>query len=411
MSNVYAFTYPPEKHYQVPRALDKWLTSIKFDELKLLLYVHSLCEHSSQNQVTLSNDEICQNVGLHRTVIARARQSLIDYKLLAVKLDKRKYTYFICTSDGTPAPDRRTIGKVSLDKFSSEALASYAKYFLSKPFDVKGGVQATCPMPNHNDSTASLFFRTEKGSSKKDEKGLWVCRGCKADGSAYTLMKIVRAQEGKEIDMTKAFRLANIKLREFDPTHKKRLMERVSSNIESPYVDEDGLELYQVVRRFGLKNKTIIQHLNPLTGRYEKGMGGARNVLFNLPDVIQADVVFVVEGEPDAKNLDRFALKDDAGRKVAVTTNALGAGNFTDEHADSLVGKRCILLGDNDEPGVAHVRDVAAKLEARRIVSKTLVLPLRYKDVSDYLAENHVGSLVNLEGGEWLDSEGMPVEI
>jgi hypothetical protein len=413
MSNIYAFTYPQVTHFQIPHEIDRWLTSIKLEELRLLLLVHSKCEWSSRNEVTLSNDEICEQTGIHRSAIARARRALIDYGLLAVREHKRQYTYIVVNPvSGVPAPDRRTIGTVDLKNISSDVLSKYALFILENAFPVKDGVQGACPLPDHNDSTASLFICTVEETSKNKAKGVWSCHGCNESGNIYALAKIVAADKGEMITEIEAFRRVNKTLRKFDPAYTKRLKDRASNDIVYSFVDEDGVELFQEARLFGIKKKTVVRRMDPHNpGRFTKGRGDVRNVLFNLPDILQADVVFIVEGPKDATNLNRFDLKDANGKKVAVTTNLSGAGNFTEEHADSLVGKKCILLGDTDTRGKEHMQDVKAKLDARGIVSKTVELPAHYSDVSDFLAANHEGRLIGLEGGEWLDAEDIAVEI
>jgi hypothetical protein len=96
-----------------------------------------------------------------------------------------------------------------------------------------------------------------------------------------------------------------------------------------------------------------------------------RRVLYRLPSVIAASLVIVVEGEKNANDLNRALsdyIKTHRGfpfgsltlDHIAVTTNAGGARAWKPEHGYGrfFAGKVVIKLGDNDEPGRQHDRDV-----------------------------------------------------
>jgi hypothetical protein len=127
-------------------------------------------------------------------------------------------------------------------------------------------------------------------------------------------------------------------------------------------------------------------------------LDGVSKPLYNLPEVLTANDIFVVEGEKDADNLNA-ALRD-LGQDdfhVAVTTNFDGAGKWSDEYNGYFLGKRVTILGDNDAIGRQHAEQVAAALHPVAAGVKIVSLPglPEHGDVSDYLADEHtVGDLI-----------------
>jgi RecA-family ATPase len=151
-----------------------------------------------------------------------------------------------------------------------------------------------------------------------------------------------------------------------------------------PYVDEDGRTLFEVVR---FEPKAFRQR----APNGDWSVKGIKQVPYRLPDLIEAiatDVmVFVVEGEKDADNLQRLG--------VPATTNAMGAGKWRSELNQYFAGADVVVIPDNDPqkknsktgepmshedgrpilPGQDHAHEVARQLTpvARRV---------RYLDLS-----------------------------
>lgn len=117
---------------------------------------------------------------------------------------------------------------------------------------------------------------------------------------------------------------------------------------------------------------------------------GVRRVLFNLPALCDParrhETVWVVEGEKDATSLIR--------RGLLATSAFGGAGKWRDEHAETLRGRDCIVLPDNDPRGWEHADMVWRSL--RRTASRLRVLKLPdlplHGDVTDWL---ELGGTVN----------------
>jgi putative DNA primase/helicase len=141
------------------------------------------------------------------------------------------------------------------------------------------------------------------------------------------------------------------------------------SDIEDiyPYVDENGFELYQVIR---LRDKKGFpqRHRDPLEPeKWINSVKGVRKVPFRLPQVLKAvasnEPMFVVaEGEKDVKTLEAQGL----------TATTFSGGCWGDEAWDEwdlvspFVGARIILLADrslaNNRTGLDNARFVANRL-------------------------------------------------
>ena len=157
------------------------------------------------------------------------------------------------------------------------------------------------------------------------------------------------------------------------------------------YRDEQGLLLYQVVRKPG---KVFQQRRPDGKGGWAWNLEGVRRVPYRLPGLLAADPaewVHVVEGEKDANNLSLLGL--------VATTNPGGAGKWREEFGPYLQGRRVAILPDNDTPGLAHAQDVAHKLAPHAANVRIVVLPGLSPggDVSDWLKLGHkAGELMAL---------------
>jgi len=144
------------------------------------------------------------------------------------------------------------------------------------------------------------------------------------------------------------------------------------------YTDEHGALLYQVVRKVG---KRFLQ-------RRPDGFGGwiwkkhPRQVLYRLPEVLEAPIVLITEGEKDAET-----LRDNG---FVATTNAGGAdAPWLAEFSETLRDREVIIIPDNDAPGWKRAKIIARTLlnVAERIV--VFDLPPEVKDVTDWFQAGH----------------------
>jgi hypothetical protein len=144
------------------------------------------------------------------------------------------------------------------------------------------------------------------------------------------------------------------------------------------YTDEAGKLLYQVVR---YEPKDFKQ-------RRPDGYGGwiwrkgERQVLYRLPEVLEAPIVFVVEGERDVESLREHGF--------AATTNAGGAAApWLPEFTAALRGRDVILVPDNDQPGWQRVAIIARALLHNVARLRVFDLPDGIQDISDWFAAGH----------------------
>jgi hypothetical protein len=152
------------------------------------------------------------------------------------------------------------------------------------------------------------------------------------------------------------------------------------------YTDEAGRIVLEVLRYPG---KRFSQRKPDSKGGYEYKLGEMRKPLYNLPGVITANHVVIVEGEKDADRLNSLKLDqhDQSGfTRLAATTNVGGAGKWKPEYSPYLTGKTVAILPDNDQLGEAHAKAVAASVfpcaHSVRIVRLPGLPPKG--DVSDY---------------------------
>ncbi len=207
-----------------------------------------------------------------------------------------------------------------------------------------------CHCPAHEDKNASLSI------SEKDGKILFYCHaGC-----------------------TQEAVLNALKSRDLWPEKPAKKKDRIVATYD--YQDEAGKLLFQVCRK---EPKNFVQRRPDGKGGWVWNLRGVRRILYRLPELLEAEQVFIPEGEKDVNAL--------VSRGLNATCNPGGAGKWLPEYSESLRGKNCILLPDSDGPGRAHVQKVAKSLRGKTKSIKILELPgLSEKgDVSNWLMVGH----------------------
>ena len=142
------------------------------------------------------------------------------------------------------------------------------------------------------------------------------------------------------------------------------------------YQAADGEMLYRVVRT---DPKGFWQERRE-DGEWRKGLGDVERVLYQLPELVAAGAdtpLYVCEGEKDVDALRRLGL--------LATTLLGGANKWRDEYLPYFEGRDVILVGDNDDPGRAHVAMLRDRL-AGVAHSTSAIFPAVGKDVSDHLS-------------------------
>lgn len=220
----------------------------------------------------------------------------------------------------------------------------------------KKGSELAGICPFHNDHSPSMRVNVSKQT--------FFCDPCNFGGS---VIDFVRMKEGLTLGETMR-KLSGQQLEVKSMTPRKEVCRYT-------YTDETGKILYKVVR---FEPKDFRQCRLDESGKVQWNMEGVRRVLYNLPQVMKAKNVWIVEGEKDADNLNKLCL--------VATCNVGGSGKWMDAYTDYLKDKDIIICPDNDEAGQRHL-DAVMKSLAGKVKSVGIVkLPTKFKDASDFIA-------------------------
>ena len=225
--------------------------------------------------------------------------------------------------------------------------------------------------PFHPDSDPSLSFRSDTG--------LWKCFGCKKAGDIFKFYGLIKGISSFPEILQGICQDFNIPMSgDGSGSSKSAGKSSQKSKIVKTYdyTDEKGDLLFQVVR---FDPKDFKQRRPDGQGGWVWNMDGVQRVLYQLPEVLQMDLILFVEGEKDCNNLRK--------KGFAATTVPGGAEKWLEAYGETLSGRDVVLLPDNDEPGRRHIEKVARSLKDVARSIKILELPgLPYKgDVSDWI--------------------------
>jgi putative DNA primase/helicase len=119
-------------------------------------------------------------------------------------------------------------------------------------------------------------------------------------------------------------------------------------------------------------------------------ISGVDLVPYNLPAVLKAETVYIVEGEKCADAINELGL--------CGTTNNGGSGNWKSSYNHYFQGKKVVILPDNDAPGAKHAERVREELFPVADEVRVVILPgLGLKgDVCDWI-EQRGGTREELE--------------
>lgn len=152
------------------------------------------------------------------------------------------------------------------------------------------------------------------------------------------------------------------------------------------YTDESGRLLYQVCR-FEPPCQPPPKDWGKCKPRRADGRGGwkwgygdVRRVLYRLPEVLAAPIVFLPEGEKDCESL--------RGHGFVATTNPGGANAWRDEFNSYFAGREVIVIPDNDPAGWRRAVQIARGL--LRVACRVRIHKIKgAKDISDWFALGH----------------------
>lgn len=213
-----------------------------------------------------------------------------------------------------------------------------------------------CCCPAHDDSNPSLSV------SDKDGKVLFHCHaGCGQRDVIAALKNLGLWQETPD------------RPRGVEPA--KRLGPIIA---EYFYTDEQGRPLIRVTRHFPPKD--FRQWRPNGAGGWTAGTGNSRRTLYRLPEVIEAPIVFIVEGEKDVESLRDMGF--------VATCNLMGAGKWRGEYNELFSGKTVVIIPDRDEPGMAHARAVFEGVKP--FAADVVLIDLETaKDVTEWFEQGH----------------------
>ena len=245
--------------------------------------------------------------------------------------------------------------------FTGNYTLFYQKYLPSVKKIGGDEYQAICPF--HDDKKPSFNFNNKTGK--------YYCHGC-----------------GKKGDLIHFY----AKINNFD--HKRdfpKILKGIADDFRIPweeqkakmvkaydYMDRNGNLLFQVCR---MEPKDFRQRRPDANGKWIWNLKGVNLVPYNLPKVIAAEEVIIVEGEKDVETAAKMGL--------TATTCPMGARKWRDEFNRFLEGKDIVLIPDNDIEGREHMTQVAISLNGTAKSLKWIDLPdLASKgDLSDWVAK------------------------
>ena len=245
----------------------------------------------------------------------------------------------------------------------------------------RAGAEWVCKCPLHVDNSPS--FRLN------EEKRVWTCDPCAVGGSVIDLVMKLDGLDAKAA-MDKLAGGSPQNGAPHNPTVKPKPVAKYD------YTDANGVSLFQVIR---FEPKTFRQRRMGADGKWIWNMEGVHRVLYRLPEVIEAQMVCIVEGEKDADNLVALGM--------AATCNVGGAGKWLPAYAETFAGKDVILCGDNDEPGRKHMDAVAESLAGKVKSLRRVTIPDPHKDASDFIASFDKATAAS----EWLKLVGKSRKI
>ena len=145
------------------------------------------------------------------------------------------------------------------------------------------------------------------------------------------------------------------------------------------YTDKNGSLLYQVVR---YEPKDFRQRRPDGRGGWVWNLRGTDRVLYRLREVVEAPIVFLVEGERDVETLRDWGF--------VATTAAGGTGaKWLPEFTQTLADKEVIVVPDSDQPGWKRAEVVSRALFGQVAKLKVLGLPDGIKDVTEFFEQGH----------------------
>lgn len=266
-----------------------------------------------------------------------------------------------------------------------QAHAYFANRLQTPSLSHRESLAVRCPF--HGDRTASMSINLQKG-------GVWNCHGCNRHGGIFDFEKeMFGLTRGTDELWAEIYKVTGATPRERTGfTQNGRIVATYK------YADPDGKLLFEKRRH---DPKSFTQRAPTEDGGWRYNLTGVRKVLYNLPQVMTAQIVLVCEGEKDCDQLNAVLqgyIEVKPGRKLTAvaTCNFDGAGKWKDDYAPFFAGRRAIIFPDNDDVGRAHAEQVAKSISRFATSVKIVALPgLPEKgDVTDFLEGNAIEAML-----------------
>lgn len=251
-----------------------------------------------------------------------------------------------------PKPSERVLQKLDVKALYEEHLQRTRLY----------GRQLSGLCPFHNDRNPSL--------SANIETGLFYCHACGTKGNVFQFyMKL------KEVDFNTALRelgaIAGVWNEE----------QQVTASYK--YKDPTGKTLYvkeRIEPGYNGRGKTFV-FKHEEDGVWVKSRG-CEPVPYNLPEVIQANQVFFVEGEGKVELLRSWGL-------VGTCLDSGARSPWKAEYTTFFENKEVVIVPDNDEPGKQYAAMVSSALYGVAATIKIVDLPglQEGEDILDWKGE------------------------
>lgn len=160
------------------------------------------------------------------------------------------------------------------------------------------------------------------------------------------------------------------------------------------YTDAAGKLLYQVVRLHSPKDFRQ-RYPDPTSSDGWRWKKHAQQVLYHLPEVMEASILFLTEGEKDAETLRSYGF--------CATCEAGGCNaTWLDSYTRALVGREVNIIPDNDKPGWERATRIARALFGHAARVRLFDLPLDVKDASEWFegGRSECELIARLEGAD-----------
>jgi len=136
----------------------------------------------------------------------------------------------------------------------------------------------------------------------------------------------------------------------------------------------------------GKKKKDFAFQTKNEKGNWIWGLQGIKPPLYNLPNIIKTNTVFIAEGEMDVLN-----LRKSFGVEATTTPFGAGHGKWLEEYNEYFKNKKVVILYDNDKVGKDFAQEEGNSLVKVAEGVKIIDLPRlkTHEDISDWIKQKH----------------------